>query len=197
MHNLPISKDAFFWALSITSQLHNIPLPSSVVIQRHQPPYTLGLFRLAATQRGLKVRQRAYPSSHTDHLPASCLVALHPPVNGSVDANVTASPVAREFQLALLLSMDEKWVVIVETCGGFPVTLSREVFAHRFTGEVILIAPANTTEANSSRHGTTQRGPAGIATQSSSTGTDGNGFTWLTPRLRWLRAALRHARITG
>ena len=163
-------------------------------MQRHQPPYTLGMFRLVATQRGLKVRQKAYPSSHTDRLPVSCLVALHAPVNGSVDANVTASPLAREFQLALLLSMDEKWVVIVETCGGFPVTLSREVFAHRFTGEAILIAPADATETDSSRHGKTRRGPAAIATQSSRTGLDGNGFTWLIPRLRWLRAALRHAR---
>jgi hypothetical protein len=192
MHNLPISKDAFFWALSITSQLHHIPLPSSVVMQRHQPPFTLGMFRLVATQRGLKVRQKAYPRSHTDRLPASCLVALHAPVNGSVDANVTASPLAREFQLALLLSMDEKGVVIVETCGGFPVTLSREVFAHRFTGEAILIAPADATETDSSPHGKTRRGRGAIATQSSRTGLD--GFTWLIPRLRWLRAALRNAR---
>jgi hypothetical protein len=105
-------------------------------------------------------------------------VALHAPVNGSGAAKLTAFP-AREFELALLLSMDENWVVIVETCGGFPVTLSREVFANRFTGEAILIAPADATESDSSPHGKPRRGPAAIATQSSRTELD--GFSWLIP----------------
>ena len=163
-------------------------------MQRHQPPYTLGMFRLVATQRGLRVRQKAYPSAHTDHLPVSCLVALHAPANGSVDAKVPSSPLDREFQLALLLSMDENGVVIVETCGGFPVTLSREVFEHRFAGEAILIAPPDAPGTHSSRGGETRGGSAEIATQSSRNGLDGGGFTWLIPRLRWLRAALRSSR---
>src|SRR6266446_3278623 len=87
MHNLPISKDAFFWALSITSQLHCIPLPSSVVMRRQQPPYTLGTLRLIAAQRGLKVRRRTFPSSQIDQLPLPCLVAVHVAGRARVTAN--------------------------------------------------------------------------------------------------------------
>jgi ABC-type bacteriocin/lantibiotic exporter with double-glycine peptidase domain len=195
MHNLPISKDAFFWALSITSQLYCIPLPSSVVMQRHQPPYTLGMLRLVAAQRGLKVRHRAFPSSQTDQLPIPCLVAIHAAARARVTANGgTVFALAPEFELALLQSVDDKWVVIVETCGGSPITMSREDFARRFTGEAILIAPRDSTNGDSPRSGNTQPEPVDIAINPSRGRQNDHGLTWVVPRLRWLKAALRLAR---
>jgi hypothetical protein len=191
MHNLPVSKEAFFWAFSIASQVHRVPLATSILMHRHQPPYTLGAFRLVAGQRGLKVRQKAFSRSQVDRLPVPCLVALYPFVRSDVPVTrETAVVPPPEFQLALLQDVHDGGVVVVETCSSVATNMSHEVFAERFSGEAILFAPGELSEGDT---------PAGEKPARRSTKPPGEsaagrpnrpGLAWVIPSLDRLRAAL-------
>jgi hypothetical protein len=147
VHNLAVSKEAFFWAFSIASQLHRVPLATSILMQHCRPPYTLGAFRLVAGQHGLKVRRKAFSRSQTGQLPVPCLVALYPLVGSDLPVTrETAIARPREFQLALLQGVHDGGVVVVETCSSVATSMSHEVFAERFSGEAILFVPGEPSE---------------------------------------------------
>lgn len=191
MHNLPISKEAFFWAFSIASQLYRVPLATSILMQRHQPPYTLGAFRLVAGERGLKVRQKAFSRSQTDRLPVPCLVALYPPVRSDVPVTreMTVVP-PQEFQLALLQGVHDGGVVVVETCSSVATSMSHDVFAERFSGEAILFTPGEPSEGDTPSGEKPARRSTKPAGESAAVGPNRPVLAWLTPSLDRVRAAL-------
>src|SRR5690349_18024694 len=59
MLNLPITREGFVWALSISSQIHHVPLVTTMILQKYQVPFNLGSFRTVAEECGFKVRQKA------------------------------------------------------------------------------------------------------------------------------------------
>lgn len=188
MLNLPISRDGFLWAFSITSQIHHVPLAATLILQKHQAPFTLGSFRVAAEQAGFRVRQKAVPNSQLAKLPVPCLVTLIPAdLAPAADKGITVPNAIREYQLALLERIDEKSVVLAEACSKSSLTMSREIFEKRFAGEALIIAPPM-----SGAHGARDNKNS---QQTNNKKTDGKlGPAWFVPQLEWLRAMLRIAR---
>ena len=112
MLNLPISRDGFLWAFSITSQINRVPLGSHFVMEKYETPFTLASFRAATEKAGMKIRQKAVPNSQLDKLPLPCLITLIPPVEAVPmavnDGRAMAQHTVREYQMALVESLDEK-----------------------------------------------------------------------------------------
>ena len=145
MLNLPISRDGFLWAFSIISQINRVPLGSHFVMEKYEAPFTLASFRAATEKAGMKIRQKAVPNSQLGKLPLPCLVTLIPLVEAvpmaANDGSATAQHTVREYQMALVESLDEKWVVMAEAGSKSTITLSRETFEKRFAGEALIISP--------------------------------------------------------
>ncbi|MES2356015.1 MAG: hypothetical protein V4568_16760 [Pseudomonadota bacterium] len=191
MLNLPITRDGFVWALSISSQIHHVPLATTLSLQKYEAPFTLGSFRVVAEQCGFKVRQKAVPNSQLAKLPLPCLVALIPGVEGvsfptSETTAVTQSTMP-EYQMALLQSIDDESVVFAEACSKSTMTLSRQAFEKCFAGEALIISPAPTESVGASRTG---KNADGNAKKES-----GNiGVTWFKPQVGWFKSMFRGTR---
>jgi hypothetical protein len=192
MLNLPISRDGFLWGLSIASQINHVPLATTFILQKYQPPFTLASFRAAAEQCGFKVRQKAVPISQLAKLPLPCLVTLIPSVeavsmamNGHTAVAQSAIP---EYHIALLQNVGEELVVFAEACSKSTITLNREVFEKRFAGEALIITtmPADGAEVlritKSADEANSKKGPGKI------------GMAWLIPQAAWLKAMFRGIR---
>lgn len=194
MLNLPISRNGFLWAFSIASQINRIPLATTLILQKYQAPFTLGSFRIAAEQSGFKIRQKAVPNSQLSGLPLPCLVTLIPIVDGipAVDSmpmalngnTALAQHAVREYQIALLEHIDEKFVVLAETCSKSTVTMAREAFEKRFAGEVLIIVPPATSADAPAK---------GKAAQMSKGRKNGGkfGMAGFLPQPGWLRSMFR------
>ena len=135
MLNLSISREGFLWGLSIASQLHHIPLPTTLILQKYKAPYTLMSFKVAAEQVGFKVRQKAIPTSQLEKLTLPCLCTLIP-ANGipkNSDAEI-------EYQIGLLEKVEADYVTFAEACGKEITKLPRHEFEKRFAGEVLIVS---------------------------------------------------------
>ena len=189
MLNLPISRDGFLWAFSITSQINKVPLAVNFILQKYEPPFTLGSYRAAAEQAGMKIRQKAVPNSQLGKLPLPCLVTMLPPleavpiaVNG--DTAVTQHTV-REYQIAMVESIDERWVVLAEACCKSTVTLSRETFEKRFAGEALIISTNAAIDSDI-------KPMKGLPRKTEVSKPEGRvGVAWFMPQPEWLRGIFR------
>jgi len=192
MLNLPISRDGFLWAFSIASQLHQVPLATTLILQKFHPPFTLASFRAAAEQTGLKVRQKAVPNSQLGKLPLPCLVTLIPAVEGvqvAINGDLAmAQHAVREYQIALLQSLDAETVVLAEACCKSTITLNRETFEKRFAGEALIITPATADGVDASQTNKKTNG-ADI-----SKGPGKDGLSWSAPQMAWLKNMFRVAK---
>jgi len=189
MLNLPISRDGFLWAFSITSQINKVPLAVNFILQKYEPPFTLGSYRAAAEQAGMKIRQKAVPNSQLGKLPLPCLVTMLPPleavpmaVNG--DTAVTQHTV-REYQIAMVESIDERWVVLAEACCKSTITLSREAFERRFAGEALIISTHEPIDSEI-------KPMRGLPRKAEVSKPEGRvGMAWFMPQPDWLRGIFR------
>lgn len=169
MLNLPISRDAFLWALSIVSQVNRVPLSTNLILKKFPPPYTLASLRLATEYSGVKVRQKAVPASQLEKLPSPCLVALIP---ASAQVPSGAQRI-QEYQLGLLERVDAATAVFAEACSSVSLPVSRSAFEQRFAGEVLIIAPQLD-------HPATHENSAAQVMPSD----DDSGLTWLRRLIR-------------
>ncbi|MBA2689348.1 MAG: hypothetical protein H0U63_00920 [Burkholderiales bacterium] len=188
MLNLPISRDGFLWAFSIASQIHRVPLAPTFLLNKHEAPFTLGSFRVAAERTGFRIRQKAVPNSQLEKLPLPCLVTLIPHMDAAkCDDDMARGPATiREYQLALLERIDEKWVVLAEACAKSSLTMSREAFERRFAGEALIIAP---------QVGATQGAKSDKNALPSNKSVDGKfGTASFAMPLSWLKTMFRIAR---
>ena len=188
MLNLPISRDGFLWAFSITSQINKVPLAVNLVLQKYEPPFTLGSFRAAAEQAGMKIRQKAVPNSQLGKLPLPCLVtmlpveAVHMAVNGDI---AVAGHAIREYQIAMVESIDDRWVVLAEACCKATIALSREAFEKRFAGEALIISPHAPIDSG-------VKPMRGLPRKTEvSKPEDRLGMAWFMPQPDWLRGIFR------
>jgi len=191
MLNLPITRDGFVWALSISSQIHHVPLTTTLVLQKYQAPFTLASFRAVAEQCGFKVRQKAVPNSQLAKLPLPCLVTLIPGVEGvsvptGADAAVTPDAMP-EYQMALLQSLDDEMVVFAEACSKSSMTLSRQAFEKCFAGEALIISPAPVEKADASQTGKNANGNAKKESGKI-------GMASLLPQVEWFKSMFRGTR---
>lgn len=194
MLNLPISRDSFLWAFSITSQINRVPLAVNFVMQKYQPPFTLGSFRVAVEQAGMKIRQKAVPNCQLAKVPLPCLITLIPalevvPMAVNDDGTVAANTI-REYQMALLESLNDECVVLAEACSQATTTLSRAVFEKRFAGEALIISPHATSSVDSDPvMGAPQQTEMKQANARKEQGKI--GLSWFMPQAGWLRTMFR------
>jgi ABC-type bacteriocin/lantibiotic exporter with double-glycine peptidase domain len=194
MLNLPISRDSFLWAFSITSQINRVPMAINFVMHKYQPPFTLGSFRAAVEQAGMKVRQKAVPNSQLSKLPLPCLITLIPAVEAvpmaiNGDGTVAANTI-REYHMALVESLDDERVVLAEACSQATTTLSRAVFEKRFAGEVLIISPQAAASIDSD-HATGLPPQVEMKQASARTEQRKIGLSWFMPQAGWLRTMFR------
>jgi hypothetical protein len=189
MLNLPISREGFLWAFSITSQINRVPLAANFILQKYEPPFTLGSFRAAVEQGGMKIRQKAVPNSQLGKLPLPCLVAMLPPVQAvSMAVNgdtAVACHAVREYQIAMVESMDDRWVVLAEACCRATITLTREAFEKRFAGEALIISPHAPIDSG-------VKPMRGLPRKTEVSKPEGRlGTAWFMPQPDWLRGIFR------
>ena len=92
----------------------------------------------------------------------------------------------REYQMALLQSIDEEKVVLAEACCKATTTLSREAFEKRFAGEAIILSTSEGADLSK-----TQKDADGADSKNAS----GNmGMAWFVPPVAWFKAVLRGIR---
>lgn len=148
----PLNHEAFIWALSAFCQLNRIPFSPDLLVKQYPPPYTNIQLEHALQSFGFNtsLKQSQLPQLNTASLP--CLAILKPILPKS-DVAAEQSPTQLSEQpvtypVALILSLDQERVLLLEHGQAQPLTLSIKDAESRLTGDFLMVRKADETVAD-------------------------------------------------
>ena len=189
----PLKSDAFVWALSAFCQLNRIPFSAELVVKQYPPPYTNIQLEQALQSFGFNTSLKHTKLSQLNAASLPCLAILKPSANLAdttsevVDSDTTSTPRSTpestpeslvNYPVALILSLDQDRVLLLEPNQAQPVTFSLADAESRLTGDFLMARKAAETVADDE---------AGIEAKSAAdkqfNAQKEFGFKWFVPEL--------------
>lgn len=187
----PLILDEFVWALSAYCQLNRIPFDAQLAAKQYPPPYTSIQLETALQSYGLNTSVKQTSLSELKAVSLPCLAILKPQPkaapdqansipspHSSGDAKAEADAPEQHCPLALILSIDQERVLLLEYGQAQPQTLTIVEVESRITGHFVMARKAAESVADDE---------AGLDAKSSAAKQLNTqkefGFKWFIPEL--------------
>jgi subfamily B ATP-binding cassette protein HlyB/CyaB len=156
----PLNHEAFIWSLSAFCQLNRIPFSAELLVKQYPPPYTNIQLEHALQSFGFttSLKQSQLSKLTTASLP--CLAILKPNVQQAVTSTTEAAvsdiapstePATEshiQYPVALILSLDNERVLLLEPDQAQPQTLNIKDVESRLTGDFLMVRKEAETVAD-------------------------------------------------
>ena len=195
----PLNQETFLWALSAFCQLNRIPFSAELSIKHYPPPYSNIQLEKALQSFGFEtsLKRRKLNQLNAASLPCLALLNLDPQRTiqsekiVTIDSAITEQAVPQKTQnqptakngLALILSLDNERVLLIEHNQSQPQTLTIKDLENRLTGDFLLVRKVaeTVTEDETVDHSATQLSVSPVANQINAP--KEFGFKWFIPEL--------------
>ncbi len=156
----PLNHEAFIWSLSAFCQLNRIPFSADLLVKQYPPPYTNIQLEHALHSFGFTTSLKQSQLSKLSAASLPCLAILKPFVQQAVTstskATVSDIPPSTEptpepqtqYPVALILSLDNERVLLLEHDQAQPKTLNIKDVESRLTGDFLMVRKAAETVAD-------------------------------------------------
>lgn len=151
----PLNREAFIWALSAFCQLNRILFDAQLLIKQYPPPYSNIQLEQALQSFGFNTSLKQSQLSDLSAASLPCLAILKPNLQqpDAPIANIAAEPLTKQpesssqYPVALILSIDNERVLLLEHDQAQPQTLNIKDVESRLTGDFLMVRKAAETFA--------------------------------------------------
>ena len=182
----PLNHEAFIWALSAFCQLNCIPFSPDLLVKQYPPPYTNIQLEHALQSFGFNTSLKQSRLSKLNATSLPCLAILKPNLqqssslaSDSATEQQAESPV--EYPIALILSLDNERVLLLEFGQAQPQTLAIKELESRLTGDFLMVRKAE--QKVHEDHGALGSNKAGSNTANQINSQKEFSFRWFIPEL--------------
>jgi subfamily B ATP-binding cassette protein HlyB/CyaB len=156
----PLNHEAFIWTLSAFFQLNRIPFSAYLLVKQYPPPYTNTQLEHALQSFGFTTSLKQSQLSKLNAASLPCLAILKPNAQQAVTSTSEAavSDIApsteptpefhTQYAVALILSLDNGRVLLLEHDQAQPQTLNIKDIESRLTGDFLMVRKAAETVAD-------------------------------------------------
>ena len=155
----PLNQDAFIWALSAFCQLNRVPFSAELVIKQYPPPFTNIQLEQALHSFGFNTSLKHSQLAKLNKASLPCLAILKLDTQSQSTINIgqpqaeiaessIAPPQPATHSVALILSIDNDRVLLLEHGQAQPQTLTIKDVESRLTGDFLMARKSAETVAD-------------------------------------------------